>query len=157
MIRRVEDGVLTVLLLGMALLTFLQIILRNLFATGLVWADPLLRHLLLWLTLAGAVVATGEERHICVDALRRILPEGRGKGLVEISVNAFTALVAALLTYATFRVFHLEFENPQGGYIVPGLPLWFSILIMPLSFGLITLRSIRLTLISILDLWRGRG
>ena len=55
---RLEEGILTLLLVSMIILSFTQIVLRNLFETGLIWIDPLVRQMLLWITLAGAMVAT---------------------------------------------------------------------------------------------------
>ena len=152
-VKGIEEGLLTLLLLTMVLLAFLQIVLRNLFGTGLVWADPLSRHLLLWLALAGALVATGEERHISVDAIRRLLPR-RLHPLASLFGSAFSTLVSAFLTYATFIVFYGEFKTPQG-YILQGLPLWASLGVMPIAFLLITLRSARITLITLLSVLKG--
>ncbi len=139
-VRRFEEWILTSLLLGMASLAFMQILLRNLFGTGLVWADPLLRQMLLWLALTGAVVATGEGRDIAVDALRRLLPD-RLRGWVDLFVHAFSGGVGVLLTCATFMVFYGEFMAGHGGDVAPGLPLWASLLTMPVAFLLITIRS----------------
>ena len=58
LLRHFEDGVLAVLLGGMILLATLQIGLRNFADTGFIWADPLLRIMVLWLGLVGAVAAT---------------------------------------------------------------------------------------------------
>ena len=57
-IHRVEDALLVILLSLMILLAATQILLRNFFDLGFVWADPLLRALVLWLGLIGATVAT---------------------------------------------------------------------------------------------------
>ena len=55
---RLEEGILIFLLVSMIILSFTQIVLRNLFETGLIWIDPLVRQMLLWITLVGAMVAT---------------------------------------------------------------------------------------------------
>jgi len=50
-IHRLEDGLLSLLLLSMIGLAAAQIFMRNLFDYGFVWADPLLRIMVLWALL----------------------------------------------------------------------------------------------------------
>ena len=51
------------LLLVMILLATTQILLRDLLETGLSWADPVLRLLVLWLALLGAMAATRDHNN----------------------------------------------------------------------------------------------
>jgi len=46
--RKMEECALSLLLCAMILLSCLQIFLRQFFDSGLLWADPLLRHLVVW-------------------------------------------------------------------------------------------------------------
>ena len=154
---RLEDGILTLLLVSMIFLSFTQILLRNFFETGLIWIDPLVRQMLLWITLVGAMVATREHNHITVDAIFRHIPPGRVKFATNFIGDTFAAIVCALLTYSTFRVFHMEFQDPQGGFIITGLPLWVSLLTMPVAFGVMTLRFIRFSILSLLQTIRGEA
>ena len=57
-IHRVEDFVLALLLSAMILLASAQIFLRNLFDSSLSWGDPMLRILVLWVGLLGALAAS---------------------------------------------------------------------------------------------------
>jgi TRAP-type C4-dicarboxylate transport system permease small subunit len=154
---RLEDGILTLLLMSMIVLSCTQIVLRNFFETGLIWIDPLVRQMLLWITLVGAMVATREHNHITVDAVFRFIPDGRIKSATNFICNTFGAIVCVLLTYSTFRVFHMEFLDPQGGFIMTGLPLWASLLTMPVAFGVMTLRFIRFSILSLLQTIRGEA
>jgi TRAP-type C4-dicarboxylate transport system permease small subunit len=154
---KLEDGMLTFLLVSMIFLSFTQILLRNIFGTGLIWIDPLVRQMLLWITLAGAMVATRMHNHITVDAICRYIPPGRIKFATNFICDTFAAIVCALLTYSTFRVFHMEFQDPQGGFIMTGLPLWASLLTMPVAFGVMTLRFIRFSIISLLHTVKGKA
>lgn len=154
-LARVEDGILVVLLVSMILLSFLQIILRNFFETGLIWIDPLVRQILLWLTLAGAMVATREKNHITVDLISRFLPPGRIKSATGFICHLFAAIVCTLLTYSTYHVFNMEFDDPRGGYIITGLPLWSSLLTMPVAFSVMTVRFFRFAVLSIIETFKG--
>ncbi|MBW2444001.1 MAG: TRAP transporter small permease subunit, partial [Deltaproteobacteria bacterium] len=57
-IGQVETVLVTILLTVMILMTFAQIVLRNLFATGIDWGDALVRYLVVWLAFVGAAIAT---------------------------------------------------------------------------------------------------
>ncbi|NVM57446.1 MAG: TRAP transporter small permease subunit, partial [Desulfobacterales bacterium] len=70
---RLEDTFLVSLLSFMIGLAFLQIVLRDFFSTGLLWADPLLKNLVIWVGLVGASIATREDKHITIDVIPRVL------------------------------------------------------------------------------------
>ncbi len=152
---RIEDGILVLILVAMVLLAFVQILLRNVFGIGLIWIEPLVRQMLLWVALAGAMVATRDHNHITVDAVSRFLPPGRIRPAARLLCDAFSALICGLLTYATFLVFYREFQDPLLGDILPGLPHWGSLLTLPLAFGVMTLRFLRFSAISLHDTLRG--
>ena len=70
-----EDAILVMILTTMILLAAGQIILRNFMDIGFIWADEMLRMLVLWLAVAGAVAASRNDKHINIDVLNRFLPE----------------------------------------------------------------------------------
>ena len=55
-ISRLEDSLLIGLVAGLLLVAVTQIILRNVFGAGLLWADPAMRIALLWLAMVGGLV-----------------------------------------------------------------------------------------------------
>ena len=154
---RVEDGILMLILVAMVLLAFLQIVLRNVFGIGLIWIEPLVRQMLLWVALAGAMVATRDHNHITVDAVSRFLPPGRIKFASAFLCDTFATIVCSLLTYSTFLVFYREFNDPLLGYIMPGLPHWASLMTLPIAFGVMTLRFVRFSFLSLLHTVKGKA
>lgn len=152
---RLEDGLLILILVGMVFLAFLQIVLRNVFGVGLIWVEPLVRQMLLWVALAGAMVATRNHNHITVDAVSRFLPPGRIKSAARLLCDSFATVVCGLLAYSTFLVFYREFQNPLLGDIIPGLPHWASLLTLPFAFSVMTLRFIRFSLLSLWNTLKG--
>jgi TRAP-type C4-dicarboxylate transport system permease small subunit len=154
---RIEDGILVLILVGMVFLAFLQIVLRNVFGIGLVWIEPLVRQMLLWVALAGAMVATRNHNHITVDAISRFLPPGRIKFASGLLCDTFATIVCGLLTYSTFLVFYREFQDPLLDNIIPGLPHWASLLTLPIAFAVMTLRFSRFTFLSLRNTVKGKG
>jgi TRAP-type C4-dicarboxylate transport system permease small subunit len=138
---RLEETLLSLLLTAMIVLACLQIILRSFFGGGLFWAEPLLRYLVLWGGLLGAVAATGQSRHIAIDLIGNRLPE-RVQAWLNLIIQLFSAVAAAGLTWAAWRFLRNEIADAGTGPL--DLPLWLLLGIFPASFALITLRYLLL-------------
>jgi len=141
---RIEDCVLIGLLLVMIIVAVAQIFLRNLFNVGIVWGDPMLRMLVLWVGLFGAMVASRFDSHIRIDLLSRYLPSWAG-GIARGLVGCFTALTCGIFSYYGFRFVRFEFED--GGTAFGNVPAWVCASIIPLAFSVIALRSLISTFI----------
>ena len=136
-ISRLETILVTVLLTLMILMAFSQIVLRNFFATGIDWGDALVRYLVVWVAFIGAAVATREGKHITIDLLSRWLTGARRIAVQALSCF-FSAVICALLTLAAAKF--IWFEAQMGSSAFLSLPVWVPGLIMPVTFGLMTLR-----------------
>ncbi len=142
-LRLVEDAILVSLLTAMIGLSAAQILLRNLFETGLPWADPLLRLMVLWLALAGALAATRENRHIRIDLLSRFLSGAMNRAADRLA-SVFTAGICALLAWHGGRLVWFEYQD--GTTVGAGIPAWVAQIVIPLGFGLMALRFALLAL-----------
>jgi len=134
---RLEDGLLVLMLTAMILLAGIQIVLRNLWDSGLAWGDPSLRVLVLWITMLGAMAATRDQHHIRIDLLPRFLPP-RGRSAAQRITDLFAALVCGLLAWHSGRFVWLEYQD--GIVLFGAIPAWVCELAMPLGFGLMALR-----------------
>lgn len=149
--RLVETAVLTVLVVAMIGLAATQILMRNLLGSGFSWADEALRIMVLWVTMAGAVAASGEQRHVSIDVLSRYLPR-TWQGWVGMATNGFVALVCAVLAWASygFVAGSMEIDDRAFG---GQLPAWTIQAILPVAFVLLAWRYA----LSSLDAWRHAG
>ncbi|HIJ78764.1 MAG: TRAP transporter small permease [Desulfobulbaceae bacterium] len=134
----VEDTLLSLLLVVMIVLACLQILLRDFFATGLAWADPLLRYMVLWAGLLGAAVATRMDKHIAIDLVSHLVPE-RILGWLRVVAHLFSMAVCLVLAYAAV-VFVGDEAAYGGGQTILGFASWQLNLIFPMAFGLMGLR-----------------
>ena len=141
-LSRVEQALITVLLTAMILLAFAQIVLRNFFDTGIDWGDALVRYLVVWVGFIGAAIAAKEGKHITIDVLSRWIT-GAGSSAIQAISHFSSAAVCGLLTWAGIKF--IWFEAQMGGTAFFKLPTWVPELIIPVTFGLMTLRySLRL-------------
>ena len=132
--ERIETIFLVLFLTVMLVFAFAQVIMRNVFGTGLLWGDPLVREMVLWTGFIGAALAAGQERHISIDALTKFL-SAKLKHLSSIVTNAFGAVVCYYLGIAAWG-FMLE-EKLNGGEIFLGLPSWAGLTIIPIGYWFI--------------------
>jgi C4-dicarboxylate transporter DctQ subunit len=136
-VHRIEDILLVVLLSSMITLASTQIILRNLFDSGLVWADPLLRIMVLWLGLIGATVASRNNRHIRIDLISRFFTKTTHL-LIQAFIGLFTAWVCLVIAWYGATWVMLDYSDNMVGVI--GIPAWILEIIVPFAFALIGLR-----------------
>jgi TRAP-type C4-dicarboxylate transport system permease small subunit len=136
-IDQLEQILLVTLLSSMILIAFLQIVLRNLFSTGLAWGDMLVRNLVLWVSFIGAALATKEGKHINIDVVSHWMPP-LGKGLIEFLIHLFSFFICGLLTFAALKF--IKNETQMGNVTFLGIPAWIPEIILPVIFGLMALR-----------------
>ena len=141
-LQKIEVGILIGLLLSMIFMAVLQIVLRNLFDSGILWGDALIRILVLWIGLIGAMVASRNNHHISIDVISRFLPE-RIKELTNLITAIFTSLVCAVMTY--FSIGFVIMEKEDGLMAIANIPVWVCESIIPVSFAIISLRYIILS------------
>lgn len=135
--RFAENTALVTLLVAMMLLAVGQIVLREVFSTGFVWADELIKLMVLWLAMVGSIAAARDNRHIRIDALSHILPETAIK-LTSVLVDVFAAAVCGVIAWHTYRYLQLEIEFEDS--VLIDTPAWIAHLIVPLAFALIAYR-----------------
>ena len=133
----VEDGLLAFTLGSMVLLAGTQILLRNVFDSGIAWGDPTLRVMVLWVALLGAMVATRNGNHIRIDILTHILP-GKYHHIAHRLTDLFAGIVCALLAWHGGRFVVFEWED--GSLLFGSVPAWICEIIIPVGFAVMALR-----------------
>ena len=142
-ISRIEAAILTAFLALMVSLSLAQIVVRNIaflretLSPQMIWTDPLIRIMVLWLGMIGALAATRDDRQITVDALSRLLPE-RARSGVRVLTDLATALICGTVAWHAGRL--VLDERAMGMMAFGSVPLWVCELILPLAFGLIAMR-----------------
>ena len=136
-IHRIEDALLVLLLSIMILLAATQILLRNFFDLGFVWADPLLRVMVLWLGMIGATVATRDNKHIRIDLLSRFFKRNTER-LIQSIIGQFSAWICLVIGW--YGMVWIQLDYADGVTAVAGIPAWMLEIVVPISFALIGIR-----------------
>jgi TRAP-type C4-dicarboxylate transport system permease small subunit len=134
---KVETGVLVTLLLSMIIMAVVQIFMRNVFTSGILWADSFVRIAVLWMALVGAMVASRSGKHIAIDVFIRTLNK-KLQHIVKRITDGFTAIVCLLVMYYSFEFVKYEYED--GGLAFANIPNWLCESIIPFAFMIIGLR-----------------
>ena len=147
-LQKFEDGILIGLLLLMITIAVFQILLRNLFDSCITFGDELIRILVLWISLVGAMVASRNNSHINIDLVSRYLP-GPVKKFSTVLVGIFTALVCAAMAY--FSLNFVMLEKSEGIIAFSGVPAWVCESIIPLAFAVISFRYLLLSVTTLFN------
>ncbi|MBV1884821.1 MAG: TRAP transporter small permease [Gammaproteobacteria bacterium] len=132
---------------SMILLASTQILLRNLFDTGIFWGDSLLRIMVLWIALIGATVATRSNNHIRIDLISRMLPP-LAQRIAATVTFLFTSTVC--ITTAHYSLEFIRFEYEDQTLAFAQVPAWICQSILPVAFSLMGLRFLLQGLMSVL-------
>jgi TRAP-type C4-dicarboxylate transport system permease small subunit len=134
-----EITVIGLLLFSLIFLGCLQIVLRNFFHRGIIWADPLMRHTVLWLGCLGAALATSKMRHINIDIFTRFLPRGL-KLFRDKIIYLATAIASSVLGFAALKLVIDERSFGEKAFL--NIDVWLLQLVLPIAFFLIAYRSL---------------
>lgn len=144
-----ETAALVTLLSSMMLLAVGQIVLREVFNTGFVWADELIKLMVLWLAMVGSIAACRENRHIRIDALSHLLPR-LAVEIIRVLVDLFAALICGLVAWHAWRYLQVEIEYQDT--VLVNIPAWIAHSVMPAAFLLISFRFFVLVVKQIVEI-----
>lgn len=140
-INKLEDWFLILTLAVMVVLAVAQIFYRNIFGEGVVWIDPLLRILVLWVAIAVAVVATRTDNHIRIDFFTHYISKKYIKYLQR-SVYAFCIFICGFIAWHAVRFVQMDYEYETIAFA--NVPAWITELIIPVGFFMIAFRYLLL-------------
>jgi C4-dicarboxylate transporter DctQ subunit len=141
-VHRIEEGLIALILGVMTVLTFVQVVLRYVFNSGLDWQLESNYYLFAWLVMIGISYCVRVRAHIGVDAAVQLLPPGPRR-----AVGILVLLLA--LTY-TLLMMYGSFEYIRRLYIInveaEDIPIvtWKLSLCLPLGFVFLFIRLLEM-------------
>lgn len=138
-ISLIENFFLTIATMVILFAASTQVLGRLLFHQSYLWSDVLTQNLVLWVAMMGASLATREEKHIRIDALLKLF-KGKMLHLANLLALLFCLAVGLLLLKASY-LFVVEKMN-MGETIgeLGNIPVWWTVMIMPIGFACINFR-----------------
>ena len=85
-VTHLEEGIVSLLLVVMTLVVFVEVVLRFGFSTGMIWSDEFVLHLSAWMVLLGASYGVKVGSHIGVDAVVRLLPTAAKRAVTLVAI-----------------------------------------------------------------------
>lgn len=132
-----EDLLLASVLSIMLLLAVTDIAMRLITGGSLIWIPPVLKILVLWLGLLGALLASRSQEHIAIDVISRFVGPF-GKKVCGISGSLFAAIICGLVAY--YGVSFLQQSIEYNDIAFAQVPAWPLQVIIPFSFFLMAMR-----------------
>lgn len=149
-VRRVlhllENSLLVTALIAMLLIAIMQILMRNFFDSGFLWAESVLRILVLWVAMLGALVATREKNHITIDALTRFLP---GRKIILLVSNLAASVICGVVAWYAFEFVSYEYQDQT--VVFANVPTWLCQSILPIGFTGMSLRFLITSVTGLFD------
>lgn len=142
-VDRLEEGAIAFLLAAMTLVTFVQVVLRYVFNTSILWGIEASTYLFAWLVLIGISYGVKAGSHIGVDAVVNLLPR-RGKQVAGVIAGLLSIVYAIFLLFGSWRYFETVWQIGVTGEDIP-IQRWILIIILPLGFALLLLRLVQMT------------
>ena len=97
LINRITEGILVIVLSGMAVVVFLQVIFRYVLNFPLFWTEEFARYCLVWSSLLGSAVAVKRGQHIAVTIFMERLPPVLRRGSTIMALISVAAILTIIL------------------------------------------------------------
>ena len=134
-VHRVEEGLIALILGAMTLLSFVQVVLRYVFNSGLIWQLEATTYLFAWLVMIGISYCVRVHAHIGVDAAVRLLPPN-ARRVVGIVVLLLALLYASLMFYGSIEYIKRMMIIDVEAEDIP-IETWVLSICLPIGFGLL--------------------
>lgn len=142
LISRAEESILCLLLAGMTLLVFVEVIMRFGFNSGILWAEEVTLYIAAWFVLFGASYGIKVGAHIGVDAFVKLLP-GKPRRIIGIIAVLLCCVYCGLFLYggwiylSKMKMIGIEMED---------LPIqkWQAMSVLIIGFVLLSIRLLQL-------------
>lgn len=135
----IENSILIVCLLALIILPLIERVMRGFFNSGIEGEAEFVLHFSLVIGMLGGAIAAREKRLLAISTISQFL-KGPWKVAADVFANSWAAIVTGVLGYAGY-LFLLD-ERGAGNEIAYGVARWWIQIVLPLGFGMISLRLI---------------
>lgn len=141
-VHRVEEGLIAFILGAMTILTFVQVVVRYGFNSGIIWALEADFYLFSWLVLLGISYCVRVRAHIGVDAAVRLFSP-RLRRVIGLIVLALALLYAGLMIYGSVQYINRMMIIDIDAEDIP-VKRWILSMCLPIGFVLLFIRLLEM-------------
>lgn len=134
-----EEGLLSVLLMAMVVITFVTVVTRYVFQAPLSYVDQLVPNLFVWVTFLGASAAVRRRAHLGLSAIYDAVPP-RARAALDVVILAGTAAFFAVTAWFGGQVVRMQVENQLTTSL--GYPAWMVGVAVPAGAALFVVRAL---------------
>jgi tripartite ATP-independent transporter DctM subunit len=134
----VENGVVFLAFAVAVVLPAIEIVMRIFFKSGIHASSEYVRHSVIWITFAGAMITSRQGRHLSMEAGIALLGHPLRDWIESITAH-FSVAIAAVLTVKSYQLIQIGFDPSLRIGIVPVQGI---LAIMPTGLGVITVRFV---------------
>ena len=139
---RLEEWIISLMLLAMTGLTFVQVVMRYVFNSGMTWALELTTVFFAIMIFVGVSYGVRVGSHIGVDALVKLLPAGKRKAVALLAVALSLVYVGFILTGSMQYV--LKMKDVGIELEDMSIERWQVLAVMPLGMALTGFRFLQI-------------
>jgi C4-dicarboxylate transporter DctQ subunit len=107
---------------GATFLLFINVVLRYVFDSGIIWAEEMTRYTMLWTVFVGAGVVTREGTHVSMEAFFNLWP-AKLQRIGFLAINLFCIATITIIVYFGIDMVRLVVETDQISEAA-FLPMW---------------------------------
>ena len=138
LLGRLEESIIALLLAGMVVVTFSQVVARYVFNSGAVWALELTTFLFAWLVLLGVSYGIRVHAHIGVDAFVKLFGS-RARRVFGLAVVAAGLAYGVIMFIGSWNYVSRMYQIGIDAVDLP-VPRWIPLAVLPIGLGLVVLR-----------------
>ena len=135
---RLEESIIALLLAGMALVTFSQVVARYVFNSGAVWALELTTFLFAWLVLLGVSYGIRVHAHIGVDAFVKLFGT-RTRRIFGLAVVGAGLAYGVIMFVGSWNYVARMYQIGIEAVDLP-VPRWIPLAVLPIGLALVVIR-----------------
>lgn len=137
-LNKTEEAMISLLLVSMTLLVFLDVVMRFGFNTGFLWSQELTLHLSAWFVLFGASYGIKAGSHIGMDAFVKLFPKG-GRRILTGLACVIAITYCSLILYGAYIYL---WKMKKIGILLEDLPIpiWIAHSMLFIGFVFLTIR-----------------
>lgn len=145
----VERAAITIMMIVMVVLIFVQVFTRYVLSDSLGWTEEASRYLFIWLIFLSIGIAFVDKKHISIDILLDILPAFAQKIILQIGYLILMVLSVFLFMQGMELVENLQQFSQKSSTLQ--IPMWIIYLSLPVGFGIAFLRLIHVSILLYID------